>query len=50
MKQSGKHKVAVVTGAGGAIGGVIARRLANEGYSVACTDLDVNLKGTFLTC
>ena len=40
MKESGKHKVAVVTGAGGAIGSGIARRLANEGYLVACTDLD----------
>ena len=40
MKESGKQKVAVVTGAGGAIGAGVARRLSNEGYSVACTDLE----------
>jgi NAD(P)-dependent dehydrogenase (short-subunit alcohol dehydrogenase family) len=36
----GEQKIAVVTGAGGAIGGAIARRLGNEGYTVACVDRD----------
>lgn len=33
-------KVAVVTGAGGGLGGASARRLAAEGASVVCVDLD----------
>ena len=32
-------RVAVVTGAGGAIGGAIARRLAGDGFAVATTDI-----------
>lgn len=32
--------VAVVTGAGGAIGGAVARRLEQDGFTVATTDLD----------
>ena len=40
MKESVTPRIAVVTGAGGAIGAGVARRLSNEGYSVACTDLD----------
>jgi NAD(P)-dependent dehydrogenase (short-subunit alcohol dehydrogenase family) len=32
--------VAVVTGAGGAIGGAVARRLEQDGFSVATTDTD----------
>ena len=32
--------VAVVTGAAGAIGGAVARRLEQDGFSVATTDLD----------
>jgi NAD(P)-dependent dehydrogenase (short-subunit alcohol dehydrogenase family) len=33
-------KAAFITGAGGAIGGAIARRFAGEGASVACVDID----------
>ena len=39
MSNSGK-KIAVVTGAGGGIGSAIARKLAEKGYLVACTDRD----------
>ena len=35
--------VAVVTGAAGAIGGAVARRLEQDGFSVATTDLDGNV-------
>ena len=34
-------KVALVTGAGGGLGGAIAKRLAEEGASVLCTDRDL---------
>jgi 3-oxoacyl-[acyl-carrier protein] reductase len=36
-----RNKVALVTGAGGGIGGAIARRFAAEGASVLCTDRDL---------
>jgi NAD(P)-dependent dehydrogenase (short-subunit alcohol dehydrogenase family) len=32
----------VVTGAGGAIGASVAKRLSNDGFTVACTDLEVS--------
>jgi NAD(P)-dependent dehydrogenase (short-subunit alcohol dehydrogenase family) len=35
-----KDKVAIVTGAGGGLGGGSARRLAEEGATVVCVDLD----------
>ena len=35
------NKVALVTGAGGGLGSAIARRLASEGASVLCTDMDL---------
>jgi NAD(P)-dependent dehydrogenase (short-subunit alcohol dehydrogenase family) len=35
-------QTAVVTGAGGEIGSAIARRLAGDGYAVACVDLAVD--------
>ena len=37
-----RAQAAVVTGAAGGIGGAIARRLAGEGYAVACLDLDAD--------
>ena len=50
MKDSDKQIVALVTGAGGAIGSAIAQRLSKEGYSVACTDLDgKSAERTFLS-
>jgi NAD(P)-dependent dehydrogenase (short-subunit alcohol dehydrogenase family) len=36
-----KDKTALVTGAGGGLGGAIARRFAAEGASVLCTDRDL---------
>jgi NAD(P)-dependent dehydrogenase (short-subunit alcohol dehydrogenase family) len=33
-------KVAIVTGAGGGIGGAIGRQFAAEGASVVCVDID----------
>ena len=36
-----KSKTALVTGAGGGLGGAMARRFAEEGASVLCTDRDV---------
>jgi NAD(P)-dependent dehydrogenase (short-subunit alcohol dehydrogenase family) len=38
-----KDKVAIVTGAGGGLGGGSARRLAAEGATVVCVDLDGDL-------
>jgi NAD(P)-dependent dehydrogenase (short-subunit alcohol dehydrogenase family) len=35
-----KDKVAIVTGAAGGLGGATARRLAHEGATVVCVDLD----------
>jgi len=34
-------KTALVTGAGGGIGGAIARQFAGEGASLMCTDIDI---------
>ena len=36
-----QSKIALVTGAGGGLGGAIARRYANEGASVLCTDREL---------
>jgi NAD(P)-dependent dehydrogenase (short-subunit alcohol dehydrogenase family) len=36
-----KGKAALVTGAGGGLGGAIAKRFAAEGASVLCTDRDL---------
>ena len=36
-----ESKTALVTGAGGGLGGAIARRFASEGASVLCSDLDL---------
>ena len=36
-----QSKTALVTGAGGGLGGAIARRYAAEGASVLCSDLDL---------
>ena len=36
-----KGKAALVTGAGGGLGGAIARRFAAEGASVLCSDRDL---------
>lgn len=38
MSSDAEPRVALVTGAGGAIGGSIAARLAADGYAVACVD------------
>jgi NAD(P)-dependent dehydrogenase (short-subunit alcohol dehydrogenase family) len=35
-----KGKTAIVTGAGGGIGGAICRRFAEEGAAVVCVDID----------
>jgi NAD(P)-dependent dehydrogenase (short-subunit alcohol dehydrogenase family) len=42
MSPAADRKVAVVTGAGGAIGGAIASRLAADGFTVACVDRDAD--------
>jgi NAD(P)-dependent dehydrogenase (short-subunit alcohol dehydrogenase family) len=41
MTRDHRYDVAVVTGAGGAIGSAIAARLGRDGYSVACVDSEV---------
>ena len=43
------NKVALVTGAGGGLGSAIARRLAGEGASVLCTDMDLDRANAVVT-
>src|SRR4051812_38777773 len=42
MTSNHNSEVAVVTGAGGEIGGAVAVRLAADGYAVACVDADLD--------
>src|SRR5207302_2502685 len=45
MNYSLQGKAAIVTGAGGGIGGAIARAFADAGAKVACVDLEVGKVG-----
>lgn len=40
MTETGSHKVALVSGAGGSIGAAVAVAFAQAGYSIACGDID----------
>ena len=40
-----RSKIALVTGAGGGLGGAIAIRFATEGAKVVCSDIDLAKAG-----
>jgi NAD(P)-dependent dehydrogenase (short-subunit alcohol dehydrogenase family) len=40
-----RERIALVTGAGGGIGGAIAARVGREGFRVACSDVDAEAAG-----